>query len=127
MFSVPNQRIISVKKAKADKNNLYAIFNLEALQRACNLLVSKAGFKLYVYCARHQNNFTFALSREDFMQYANVAETAYKTAVNELITYGYLVETETKGRYIFNELGNRKEKELINQDKEETEQTIFSF
>lgn len=53
MFSVPNQRIITVNKAKADKNNPYAIFNLEALQRACNLLESKAGFKLYIYCARH--------------------------------------------------------------------------
>lgn len=55
------------------------------------------------------------------MQYANVAETAYKTAVKELITNGFLVETETKGRYIFNELGNWKEKELVKQDKEETE------
>ena len=127
MNSVPNQRIITVQKAKTDRNNPYALFNLEAMRRACYTLESKAGFKMYVYCARHQDNYTFALSREDFMQYANVAETAYKTAVKELIANGYLVKSKTQGRYFFNEWGMTEEEKKIEQEEEESKEPIFIF
>ena len=34
MKTVPNQKVITVNKAKADKDNLYCVINLEALEQA---------------------------------------------------------------------------------------------
>lgn len=127
MASVPNQRIITVKKAKTDKNNLYTVLNLQALENACKTLESKAGFKLFMYCASNQDNYTFALSREDFMQYANCAETAYRSAVKELIEKGYFVEREAKGRYYFNEYGRMSEEKKDKPKSDKTELPMFSF
>lgn len=43
--TVPNQRVITVNKAVADKQHLYTVINLQALNKACNTLQSKAGVK----------------------------------------------------------------------------------
>ena len=88
--TVPNQRIITVKKAPADKEHLYSSINLQAMEKACNTLQSKAGIKLWLYLGKNRPNFNLALSREDFMSFAGCAETAYKNAVKELIQTGYL-------------------------------------
>lgn len=125
MVSVPNQRIITVQKAKADRYNPYTLLNLQALEKACRALESKAGFKLYMYCARNQDNYTFALSREDFMQYANCAETAYRSAVKELIEKGYFVQQDAKGQYYFNEWGRVEEEESVNEERDSF--TSFDF
>lgn len=106
---VPNQRIIKVKKAKADKDNLYGILNKKCVEMASSALDTKAGFKLYIYCAMNVNDYTFALSREHFMRYANCAESAYRSAVKELIDKGYLVEQEKKDNFIFYEWGHNAE------------------
>lgn len=44
--TVPNQRVITVNKAVADKQHLYTVINLQALNNACNTLQSKAGGKV---------------------------------------------------------------------------------
>jgi len=36
--TVPNQRVISVNKAIADKQHLYTVINLQALNAACRTL-----------------------------------------------------------------------------------------
>ena len=43
--TVPNQRVITVKKAPADREHLYSSINLQAMEKACNTLQSKAGIK----------------------------------------------------------------------------------
>lgn len=96
-MSVPNQRIIRVQKAKADKTHLYTIFNLESLYSACKRLKTIGGIKLYLYIGKNQNNYSFELSRADFMEWSGLAETAYRSGIKELIDNGYLVNT--KGNY----------------------------
>lgn len=97
---VPNQRIITVDKAKCDKQNLYMVNNLQALGEAARRLTSKGGFKLYIYMAQNQDKYRFALSSADFMQWSNLGNAAYKTAFEELVEHGYLIEQE-EDIYIF--------------------------
>ena len=92
--TVPNQRIISVNKEPTNKENIYTTNNLSALDEAAGLLQSKAGFKLYMYLAKNQNNRTFALSSAAFISWARVGIGAYNSAFNELIEYGYLIKKE---------------------------------
>ena len=91
MTNVPNQRIIIVNKENTDKKNKYTINNLNALDEAAKLLQSKGGFKLYMYMAKNQNNYCFALSSSDFCKWSGLGMAAYKSAFNELKEQGYLV------------------------------------
>ena len=117
--TVPNQRVVTVHKAPADKSHLYTTINLQALGAACNTLQSKAGIKLFLYLAKNQDKYTFALSRADFMEWAGVKDTAYKTAVDELIEKGYLV-SKGGNQYTFYEAG----KVNIFSDNHKTEKII---
>ena len=100
--TVPNQRLITVNKELTDKDHLYTANNLKAVDEAAHYLRSKAGFKLYFYIAKNQNNYQFALSSADFCNWANVSMTAYKTSFEELVEEGYLVSKEgEKNTYIF--------------------------
>lgn len=89
--SVPNQRNITIKKEKADKNNLYSINNLDALNQAAFVLQSKGGFKLYIYLAKNQDKYNFDLSSHAFLEWSGLGYTAYTTAFKELVDEGYLV------------------------------------
>ena len=93
--AVPNQRIVEVNKAATDKKNIYTTNNLSAIDEAAGELQSLAGFKLYIYLAKNQNKYTFALSSTDFERWACVSDTAYKTAFSELVEKGYLVYVTT--------------------------------
>lgn len=100
--TVPNQRTITVKKEPTDKEHLYTTNNLEAVDEAARYLQSKAGFKLYYYIAKNQNNYQFALSSKDFCSWSGVSLTAYNTAFEELEKQGYLILKEgTKTVYTF--------------------------
>lgn len=102
----PNQKLVVVNKAESNKKKLYCILNLQALDLATNVLQSKAGLKLYLYIAKNQDKYIFALSSDDFMKWAGVKKTAYDTAVRELIDNGYLVKrSQTKHTYDFYESG----------------------
>ena len=68
--TVPNQKIIEVKKLKCDKNDkskIYTVNRIEGINQAALKLQSKAGFKLYIYIAKNQDNYKFALSSADFV------------------------------------------------------------
>ena len=103
--TVPNQRVISVNKAIADKQHLYTVINLQALNAACRTLQSKAGVKLYLYLAKNQDRYTFALSSADFMEWAGVKIGAYNTAFKELVNSGFL-QPIGNNHYSFYESGN---------------------
>lgn len=97
-----NQRIISVNKAPTDKQHLYTANNLEALDEASGRLLSTGGFKLYIYLAKNQNNYKFALSSKDFMSWSGLGKQAYRTAFNELVKEGYLIQdSEQSNLYYF--------------------------
>ena len=103
--SSPNQKTITVKKEPTDNQNYYTMINLNALELAAIDL--KAGaFKLWVYLAKNQNNYTFALSNKAVAEYFGIKKDQYDSAVKELIEKGYLIET-TKNKYNFLELAEK--------------------
>ena len=102
MDKYPNQRNITVNKQDCNKSNLYTINNLSAIDQAAGRLISKAGFKLYIYIAKNQNKYNFNLSSKDFMKWAYCQRTAYNTAFQQLVTQGYLIKKQnTDNCYMF--------------------------
>lgn len=100
--TVPNQRVISINKSPTDKQHYYTANNLSALDQASNRLQSVGGYKLYIYLAKNQNKYTFALSSKDFQVWSGLGKQAYKTGFEELVKCGYLVQDKTqKNKYNF--------------------------
>ena len=92
MDKYPNQRNITVNKQDCNKSNLYTMNNLSAIDQAAGRLISKAGFKLYIYIAKNQNKYNFNLSSKDFMKWAYCQRTAQ----------GYLIKKQnTDNCYMF--------------------------
>ena len=104
----PNQKTITVEKEKCDKENLYTMINLLALESAAADL--KAGaFKLWVYIAKNQNGFTFGLSNKAVAEYFGIKKDQYDNAVKELIEKGYLIKIKSN-EYVFKELAEKTTK-----------------
>lgn len=101
----PNQKTIQVKKELCDSNNHYTMINLNALECAARNLKSGA-FKLWVYFAKNQDNYTLALSNKAVAEYFGIKKDQYDNAVKELIEKGYLIET-AKNIYQFKELSEK--------------------
>ncbi len=100
--SVPNQRKINVYKTATDKTHKYTTNNLEALAEASKNLNTLGGFKLYMYLAKNQDNYHFALSSADFCEWSGLGLRAYNTAFKELENNGYLIaQNESKTIYNF--------------------------
>lgn len=106
--TVPNQKIVKVQKAPADKNNLYSIINIEAAHNAMkDLSETKAGFMLWYYFAENQNGYEFALSSKAVENATGIKIKAYNSAIAAMIEKGYLVNT--KGEYyVFHEIPVRE-------------------
>lgn len=101
----PNQKTITVCKEDCNKQNYYATINLNALELAAIDLKSGA-FKLWIYFAKNQNNFTFALSNKAVAEQFGIKKDQYDSAVKELIEKGYLIET-AKNKYEFKEIAEK--------------------
>ena len=80
MTTVANQKTITTKSAKHDKNNIYAMLNIEAMGQAMELLKPNS-FKIWCYLAKNQNNYTFALSAVDACKFCNMSKPTYLAAV----------------------------------------------
>lgn len=92
MLTNPNQKTIKVQKENSNKQNLYAIYNLDALNDAMIDLKGES-FKLWCYLNKNQNNYEFALSKVDAIKWGIGSKSSYDRAVADLISKGYLVET----------------------------------
>ena len=104
----PNQKTITVEKEKCDKENIYTMINLSALESAAADL--KAGaFKLWIYIAKNQNGFTFGLSNKAVAEYFGIKKDQYDNAVKELIEKGYLIKIKSN-EYVFKELAEKTTK-----------------
>ncbi len=104
MRTNPNQKIITVNKIKCDKNNLYMMTNLKALQYAAQDL--KAGaFKLWIYFSQNQNGYSFALSNKDVNESFGIKKDQYDSAIKELEVKGYLINNGGNN-WIFIEMPN---------------------
>lgn len=99
--TVPNQKVVKVTKEVCNGNNYYAAINLAAIESAAKDLKSGA-FKLWVYFAKNQNNYVFALSSKAVEETFGIKIKQYNNAIQELVEKGYLIQ-EQGNIYIFNE------------------------
>lgn len=102
-----NQKEITIKKELCNdksKNNYYAKINLNALQDALIDLKTEGSIKLWLYMAKNQDNYTFALSSIDAIKWGIGSKGMYDRAVKDLKDKGYLVEVDPeKNKYLFYE------------------------
>ena len=113
--TVPNQRILTIHKEPTDKEHKYTANNLEALDEAAARLQSKCGFKLYMYLAKNQDKYNFALYSSNFCAWCGCAMTAYNTAFKELQSEGYLIPKEPGSTiYTFYDKAQKESENLKN-------------
>ena len=91
--TVPNQKIVKVTKEPCDKQHYYGVINLLAMEKAA-LDLDAGAFKLWIYFAKNQNNYEFALSSKDAEETFGIKIKQYNNAVTQLIDKGYLVNTK---------------------------------
>lgn len=126
--TVPHQRVIEVNKEPTDKQHLYTANNLAAIDEAAGKLQSIGGFKLYIYLAKNQNKYTFALSSADFMEWSGLGKQAYSTAFDDLIKQGYLKQDKKlKNKYSFFDKAQPSDKEETPKDEVIIEYTKEGF
>ena len=114
MVTVPNQRTIVVNKKEGNKQNKYTINTLAAIDEAAFRVQSKGGFKLYMYIARHQDTYTFALSSSDFLAWSGLSITSYRTAFEELVQEKYLIPVnESNTKYKFYDISREEQTDTI--------------
>lgn len=98
-MSVPNQRIVHIRKAKLhNKDNLFTVINLDGLQKAVELL-NGSGLKMWCYCNKNQDKYVFDLSQVACQEYG-IKKDSYYNGIKELIQYGFLIP-EREGSNIF--------------------------
>ena len=91
--TVPNQWVIKIKKETISDDTTYMRVNMDALDMAGKQL--KAGaFKLWIYFAKNQQDYTFALSPQHVKDIFNMSKTQYDNARQELIEKGFLVRQD---------------------------------
>lgn len=120
----PNQRTIVVHKEVADKDHLYTVNNLEALEEAMYRLQTKLGIKLYLYLAKNQDKYIFDLYSSDFCKLCGCSMSGYRSAFAELVKEGYLVlKLGTETMYAFYEKSQMPEKPIMISNEEEVVET----
>lgn len=91
MAVYPNQKVITIRKEKCQEDFLQ-IKNMN-WQKACNNLTYSA-FKLYLYMARNQDGYSFALSYEAVNALIPMSRKTYDKAIKELKDNGWLIKVE---------------------------------
>lgn len=121
MRTVPNQKIVTVRKEPCNKNNLYCTINLDAL-RAASAALTAGGFALWIFYASNQNGYTFATGNTLARNTMGIKKDAYDRATGELMRLGYL--TPTCGNcFAFNEKPTTPQGEVVKPDNHDEEET----
>ena len=121
--TVPNQKVVTVQKEECSRKDLYATYNLNALQCAMINLKGES-FKLWMYLGKNQDGYSFALSSTDAVKWGIGSVSSYNRAVKELTEKGYLVRS-SGNFYDFYELP--KAEDIIVTVHKEEKKAVFSF
>ena len=91
-MSFPNQKKIRIApRTKRNKDNLYAMMNIDALQAAvCHLKGS--ALKMWLYFNKNQGNFELELSQKACAAWG-IKKDSYYDGIEELINKRYLLPT----------------------------------
>ena len=128
-MSVPNQRIIYIKRISADTRKDFFKIGHKQLNKVANDLGGNA-FKLYIYIANNKNGYNLELSSKDFIQWSGTSDSTYDRAFKELKEKGYLVSAPSKKNWFLfvEESGTyeeRHKKDKIILSEEQTIEEIF--
>lgn len=100
MTTVANQDIVQINKEPCDKDHIYAMINIEALQLAMKDL-TPVQFQVWLYFAKNQAGYTFAVSPAAALNEFGIKKQSFQEAKRVLKEKGYLVENLAKGKNHF--------------------------
>lgn len=89
------QKVLLVSKQPCDKNHYYSVINLESIDYAA-LHLKGVPFQMWLYIAKNQNNYEFALSCNAFMDWCGCSKPTYLNAVKELEAKRFLVREQNE-------------------------------
>lgn len=98
--TVPNQKLVRIKKKTIREGDLYAKIEMEALNNAAKDLQAGA-FKLWIYFAKNQKEYEMALSNKAVEETFGMKIKQYNNAVKELMDKGYLVNTKGNNYFFY--------------------------
>ena len=114
MISYPNQKLYIINK-KIEEGDLFIMLKWEDYCQAAREL-SPSALNLYMYLAKNQDKYNFALSSSDFCNWSGLGIAAYRTAFEELEKQGYLIiNGSSTNNYIFYDKA-QKEDEAAEKD-----------
>lgn len=104
MVTYANQKVITIKKPKANKENTYSVMNKEYLFDAIEELTHNE-LKVYLYLSSNQDGYTLALSPQEIADRLGASKGRIQVAVRGLVEKGY-IESEfnngEKNQFVFN-------------------------
>lgn len=89
------QKVLLVNKEPCDKNHYYSVINLESIDYAA-LHLKGVPFQMWLYIAKNQNNYEFALSCNAFMDWCGCSKPTYLDAVKKLEEKRFLVKEKNE-------------------------------
>lgn len=89
------QKVLLVSKQPCDKNHYYSVINLESIDYAA-LHLKGVPFQMWLYIAKNQNNYEFALSCNAFMDWCGCSKPTYLDAVKKLEEKRFLVKEKNE-------------------------------
>lgn len=103
------QKVLLVSKQPCDKNHYYSVINLESIDYAA-LHLKGVPFQMWLYIAKNQNNYEFALSANAFMDWCGCSKPTYLDAVKKLEEKKFLVKEKNdkyENYYTFYEMPDK--------------------
>lgn len=98
-----HQRHVKIEQLPRNKENLYAMMNVDALNEAMKNL-KHAELRLWLYLNKNQNHYELDLSPAAVRKACGLPESSYHRAVEGLIKAGYLaLDDGATNTYTFHE------------------------
>lgn len=88
-----NQRHVIISQLPRNKENVYAMFNVDALTLAMKDLKHN-GLRMWLYLNKNQNGYGFDLSPAAAKKTFGIADSSFRAGIDELIEKQYLVPDE---------------------------------
>lgn len=85
------QKVVKIKKERETAEVKFSAIKEDVMSACRDLTASE--FALYMYLISNQHGYTFGLSKEDVIEQTGISARSYTSAVQSLITKGYLIYT----------------------------------
>lgn len=89
----PNQKQITIEKAKIEKGDYFLMIKSDAVIRAAQVL-DAGPFKLYIYLSNNMNGFKLNLSQIAVERTFGMKHNQFYRSIDKLIDAGYLYQPD---------------------------------